>query len=152
RTRPQADIYVAEFSPEEPRLGKPQQLTFDEADDLPFDWTLDNKAVLFISNRTGTDHIFRQRMVGTSADMYVSDGEKKAICRLNPDGTQILYMVPTNSYDHLASARLMRVPINGGPPQIVLEAPGLDNFQCSRSPSAICVLSQQAKGEVAFSV
>lgn len=152
RAKPQADIYVAEFFPQGPRLGTPRQLTFDEADDLPFDWTPDNKAVLFISNRTGTENIFRQRLDETSAEMLVSDGEKKALCRLNPDGTQILYMVLTNSSDHLAPVRLMRVPINGGPPQLVLEAPGLDNYQCSRTPATVCVFSQQSKGELVLSI
>ena len=152
RAKTQANIYVGEFFFQRPRLGMPRQLTFDEADDFPFDWTPDNKAVLFISNRTGTDNIFRQRLDETSAEMLVSDGEKKAVCRLNPDGTQILYMVFTNSSDHLAPVRLMRVPINGGPPQVVLEAPGLDNYQCSRSPIAVCVFSQQIKGALAFSI
>ena len=150
RLKPQADVYVAEFFPQGPRLATPRQLTFDEADDLPFDWTPDNKAVLFISNRTGTENIFRQRLDDTSAEMLVPDGEKKWACRLNPDGTQILYMVSTNSSDHLAPVRLMRVPINGGPPQLVLEAPGLDNYQCSRSPASVCVFSQQTNGELAF--
>jgi Tol biopolymer transport system component/DNA-binding winged helix-turn-helix (wHTH) protein len=76
RAKPQADVYVAEFSAKGPRLSTPRRLTFDEADDLPFDWTPDNKAVLFISNRTGTDNIFRQRMDATSAEMLVFGPEK----------------------------------------------------------------------------
>ena len=152
RTRPQADIYVAEFSAQRLQLGTPQQLTFDDADDLPFDWTLDNKAVLFISSRTGTEGIFRQRISETSAEMLVSDGERKKICRLSPDGTQVLYLVSTNPADNFARVRLMRASVNGGPPQMVLEAPGLDNYQCSRSSAAVCVFSQQNKGELAFSI
>ena len=78
RAKPQADVYVAEFSAKGPRLSTPRRLTFDDADDLPFDWTPDNKAVLFISNRTGTDNIFRQRMDETSAEMLVLGPEKKS--------------------------------------------------------------------------
>jgi Tol biopolymer transport system component len=48
RTKPQADVYISEFFPKGPRLSTPRQLTFDESNDLPFDWTPDNKAVLFI--------------------------------------------------------------------------------------------------------
>ncbi len=114
RAKPQADVYVSEFSAKGPRLSTPRRLTFDEADDLPFDWTVDNKAVLFISDRTGTPNIFRQRLDETSAEMLVSDREKKSsICRLSPDGSQILY-VPTNPSDNLQPVRLMRAPINGG--------------------------------------
>src|ERR1700730_3336163 len=86
RAKPQVDVSVAEFSAKGPRLSTPRQLTFDEADDLPFDWTPDNKAVLFISNRTGTDNIFRQRMDTHSAEMLVFGPEKRSVSRLNPDG------------------------------------------------------------------
>jgi Tol biopolymer transport system component/DNA-binding winged helix-turn-helix (wHTH) protein len=152
RAKPQTDVYVAEFSAKGPRLSTPRRLTFDEADDLPFDWTPDNKAVLFISNRTGTDNIFRQRMDATSAEMLVFGPEKRSVGRLNPDGTQILYLVPTNPSDNSQPVRLMRAPINGGPPQIVLEAPAIVNFQCSRAPAAICVFSQLEPKEFVFSV
>jgi len=152
RAKPQADVYVAEFSAKGPLLSTPRRLTFDEADDLPFDLTPDNKAVLFISNRTGTDNIFRQRMDATSAEMLVFGPEKRSVGRLNPDGTQILYLVPTNPSDNSQPVRLMRAPINGGPPQIVLEAPAIVNFQCSRAPAAICAFSQLEPKEFVFSV
>jgi hypothetical protein len=71
---------------------------------------------------------------------------------LNPDGTQILYLVPTNPSDNSQPVRLMRAPINGGPPQIVLEAPAIVNFQCSRALAAICAFSQLEPKEFIFSV
>ena len=152
RARPQIDVYISEFSGEGPRLSTPRRLTFDEADDLPFDWMVDNKTVLFISNRTGTTNIFRQRMDETSAEMMVFGPEEKSVCRLNPDGTQLLYLVPTNPSDNWQPVRVMRAPLNGGPPQIVLEAPGIVNYQCSRAPADICVFSQLKLKEFVFSV
>ena len=85
-----------------PRLGTPRRLTLDDADDLPFDWTPDDKAVLFTSNRTGGGvfNIFRQRIDETSAEMLVFGPEQKTISRLNPDGSQILYLVPPNPSDN----------------------------------------------------
>jgi Tol biopolymer transport system component len=151
RSKPQTDVYVAEFSAKGPRLSTPRRLTLDEADDLPFDWTSDNKAVLFISNRTGTDNIFRQRMDATSAELLVFGPEKRSVSRLNPDGTQLLYLVPTNPSDNSQPVRLMRVPINGGPPQLVLDAPAIVNFQCSRAPAAICAFSQLEPKEFVLS-
>jgi Tol biopolymer transport system component len=100
RAKPQVDVYISEFSTKGPRLSEPRRLTSDEADDLPFDWTVDNKAELFISNRTGTTNIFRQRMNETSAEMLVFGPEEKSVCRLNPDGTQLLYLVPTIPSDN----------------------------------------------------
>jgi Tol biopolymer transport system component/DNA-binding winged helix-turn-helix (wHTH) protein len=153
RGRPQTDVYVAEFSAKGPRLNTPRRLTIDEADDLPFDWTVDNQAVLFTSNRTGTTNIFRQRIDETSAEMLIVDQEKKsAICRLSPDGSQILYSVPTNPSNDLGPVRLMRAPINGGPPQIVLEAPTIGNFECSHTPATICAFGQEKPKELVISV
>lgn len=144
RTKPQADVYISEFSSKGPRISTPRQLTFDESDDLPFDWTIDNKSVLFISDRTGTTNIFRQRIDANSAEMLVVDQDKKsAICRLTPDGSQILYSVPMNPSDNLGPVRLMRAPINGGPPHIVLEATAIGNFECSHAPATICAFGQE---------
>ncbi|MGH7486980.1 MAG: TolB family protein, partial [bacterium] len=162
RIKPQEDVYLAEFFAKGPRLGMPRRLTLDDANDFPFDWTVDDKAVVFTSNRTGAGgvfNIFRQRIDETSAEMVVSGPEQKAISRLSPDGSQILYLVPPNPGDNggqrrsevsdtksarIASqhARLMRAPLDGGPPQIVVEAPNIVNYQCSRAPADVCVLSR----------
>ena len=152
RAKPQTDVYVSEFFAKGPRLSKPRRLTLDDADDFPFDWTVDNKAVLFTSNRTGTDNIFRQRIDETSAEMLAFGPKEKSDCRLNPDGTQILYLVPTNPSDNSQAVRLMRAPISGGPPQIVLEASAIVDFECSRAPASICVFIQQKPKEFVFSV
>jgi DNA-binding winged helix-turn-helix (wHTH) protein/Tol biopolymer transport system component len=172
RFKPQLDVYLAEFFANGPRLGTPHRLTLDDADDLPFDWTADDRAVLFTSNRTGTSNIyniFRQNIDETSAEMLVFGPEQKTISRLNRDGSQILYIVPPNPSDNggqrrseLSRAnvlekdaqvvRLMRVPIGGGPPQTVLEAPYIINYQCSRASAATCVLNQAEPKQFVFSV
>jgi serine/threonine protein kinase len=165
RFRPQLDVYVAEFFAKGPRLGTPRRLTLDDADDLPFAWTFDDTSVLFTSNRTNATNIFdifRQRIDESSAEMLVSGPEQKPISRLNPDGSQILYLASLNTQDIGGSrmaevqneprvVRLMRAPIQGGPSQVVLEAPNITNFQCSRAPFDTCVLSQPDPKDVVFS-
>jgi eukaryotic-like serine/threonine-protein kinase len=160
RLKPQVDVYLAEFFAKGPRLGTPRRLTLDDADDVPFDWTVDDKAVVFMSNRAGPGgvfNIFRQQIDETSAEMVVSGPEQKTISRLSPDGSQILYLVPPNPGDNggqrrsevsdtkssaigSQQVRLMRAPLDGGPPQIVTEAPNIVNYQCSRAPADVCVL------------
>ena len=46
----------------------------------------------------------------------------------------------------------MRAPINGGQSRTVLEAPAIVDFQCARTPAAICAFSQQEPKEFVFSV
>jgi serine/threonine protein kinase len=152
RIRFQEDVYIAEFSAKEPRLGTPRRLTLDEANDFPFDWASDDKKVLFTSNRAGAPSIFQQSITGTSADMVVFGPEQKAIPRFIPDGSQILYSVPSASNDISQPVRLMRVLTSGGPPQTVLEARYLNNYQCSRGSAGICLLSFQKPDKLVLAI
>lgn len=161
RTLSQLDVYVAELRANGIKIGEPRRLTLDDADDLPFDWAPDNQTVLFMSTRTGNLNIFRQKVNERVAEMIVLGNEEKTICRLNPQGTEILYLAPvyggapsskTNSPSSEALlTRLMRAPIGGGAPQIVVEAPGINNYQCSRWPASVCIFSQQEKNHLRFS-
>ena len=145
RCKVQADVYVAEFFSKPPRLTTPRRLTLNDALDLPFDWTIDDSSVIFLSTRTGGSNIFdifTQRIEENSADMVVSGPEQKMIARLNSDGTQIMYLVPPETQAGPQTARLLRAPIQGGPSQLILEGPDISNFQCSRTQASICILSR----------
>ena len=166
RFKPQLDVYVAEFFAKGPHLGTPRRLTLDDADDLPFDWTSDDSAVLFTSNRTNASsifNIFRQRIDESSAEMLVSGPEQKSVARLNADGSEILYLVSLSSQDTggqrrseaqqgSREVRLMRASLEGGPSQLVVEGPNIINFQCSRPPTSVCLLSQAEPKDYSFSV
>jgi Tol biopolymer transport system component len=166
RDQPHLDVYVAEFFAKGPHLGTPRRLTLDNSDDLPFDWTLDDSSVLFTSNRTNASsvfNIFRQRIDESSAEMLVSGPEQKAVARLSADGSQILYLVSLSALDTGGQrrseaqqgsrvVRLMRAPVKGGPSQLVLEAPNIINFQCSRTRTGNCVLSQAEPKAYPFSI
>jgi serine/threonine protein kinase len=165
RYQPQLDVYVAEFFAKGPHLGVPRRLTLDNSDDMPFDW-FDDSSVLFTSNRTNAGsifNIFQQGIDQSSAEMLVSGPEQKAVTRLNTDGSEILYLESLSSEDTGGQrrseaqqgsrlVRLMRAPAQGGPSQLVLEAPNIINFQCSRTGTGLCVLSQAEPKDYPFSV
>jgi Tol biopolymer transport system component len=150
RVNSQSDVYVSEFSAKSGKASTPRRLTLDEADDVPFDWTPDSKAVIFLSNRTGKSNIFRQRISETSAEMLRLGPEDKAICRVSPDGTHILYLTSPAGNDAAKRSRVMRAPLDGGAPQLVVAAPGIGNIACSRAPASICIYSQQSSTELIF--
>ena len=54
--------------------------------------------------------------------------------RLTPDGTQIVYLQYHRAYDWSDVVRMMRIPVAGGPPQLVMETQGLTNG-AMRAPS-----------------
>jgi Tol biopolymer transport system component len=149
RGEAEADVYVAPFSASAPRPLTPRRLTLDDANDYPFDWTPDSKAVLFISDRNGTRNIYRQEIDKTTAEMLSVGPENKVLCRLSPDGTQLLYTTATPASS--APVTLLRIALKGGPTQRLLEASGLNNFQCSRSPATVCAMSQQEKNGLILS-
>ena len=145
----EADVYVSPFSGSSPRSLTPSRLTLDDANDWPFDWTPDSKSVLFISDRSGARNIYREEMDKPTAEMLSLDAANKAVCRLNPDGSELLYT--TAPSDASTAVSLMRIPLKGGPTQRVLEGSELNNFQCSRAPAHVCAMSQQEKAGFVFS-
>ena len=166
RVNSQLDVYVSELSAKTAKASTPRRLTLDDADDLPFDWTPDSKAVIFISNRTRKRNIYKQRIDETSAEVLVSGPDGKGLCRLSPDGTQILYVTTSTSEKDAAipdsaarlagvhaktAPRVMRAPLDGGASQVMIEAPGITNLMCSRAPATICVFSQRLSTDVLFS-
>jgi hypothetical protein len=52
--------------------------------------------------------------------------------RLNPDSSEILFVRNPDPQDRQGLVSLMRVPLVGGTPHLVLSEPYITNFQCSR--------------------
>jgi Tol biopolymer transport system component len=144
----QRDVYIGELTAKETRLKTPQRLTLDEREDIPMGWTPDSKAVLFCSNRNGSWDIFTQSREQESPEPLVTGPEQETSATVTQDGSGVLY-VASPSQD-LLSTRIMRVPISGGPPQLVLAERGISNIRCGRLPNTLCVFSRTDKKQVVF--
>ncbi len=142
RTSFQSDVYVGDLQSGGTSLTTPRRLTLDEHTDAPFAWTPDSKAVIFISNRNGPINIFRQALNQTSAETLVASSEEKFAARLTSDGSTILYTTGDLQGGTRSVMRLMRVPISGGPSDLVLEGKGMDYFACSKGPHSLCVMTE----------
>jgi Tol biopolymer transport system component/DNA-binding winged helix-turn-helix (wHTH) protein len=154
RSNYQPDVYVAEVDsrgdPRGPKVSTPQLLTLDEREDFPYAWTPDNRSVIFVSNRDGQYHIYRQAVDQASAELLVGGPDKLQIPRLAPDGRTLLYLVLPKIGDTSNRVRMMRVPIEGGPSQFVLEGDGINNEQCAVAPATLCIFSLTAANQVRF--
>ncbi len=157
RTNIQPAVYVAQIDAKTKSVGWPERLTLDDRKNLPYEWTPDGKSVLYISNREGKFHVYRQA-VGQGAPELVATGvDEPNILRLNPERTEILYttlkkgdaaaqhLPKDDSKDAAMQAnkeagngqsvevfRIMRVPLAGGQPKQLLEWPQINNLQCAR--------------------
>src|SRR5262249_7346297 len=138
----QRDVYITNIEEHGTRLSTPRLLTLDERQDFPYDWTPDSKAVLFASDRDGAYHIFRQAIDRPSAELVVGGNKDVIGSRLSPDQRWIVYLELPNIEKTSITSKLMRIPLNGGPPQLILQAPGIHNQQCARAGSNLCLFAE----------
>jgi len=135
----QPDVYVAALEAGGTRITTPQRLTLDERQDFPFAWMPDNKSVLFASDRDGVFHIFKQSLGQPEPDLLVGGDDPTSGARLSYDSSYVLYVVYPKTGEETLRARVMRLPVAGGPPEVVLEKEGINNIQCARVPSTLCL-------------
>ncbi len=179
RTNIQPAVYVAQIDAKTKTVGWPERLTLDDRKNLPYEWTPDGKAVLYISNREGKFRIYKQAVGQGTPELLDTGADVPNILRLNPDRTKVLYsalrdhganeepmqhdakmeakLAGKDSGSSMPSAgqnlmvfRIMQVPLNGGVAQPVLEWPEINNFQCARLPSRECIFSSYANETLEF--
>jgi hypothetical protein len=122
-------------------ITEPERLTLDDHKDIPYDWTVDGREVIFTSDRAGELNVYKQAVDQTVPELLVRDSHPLIESRLSPDGTQILYVQYPQWGENAPVSPLMRVPLAGGAPQKVLEESRISNQQCARAPATVCVLS-----------
>ena len=145
-----SDLYVAALDARG-GLVTPRRLTLEGRNNIPSAWTPDGETLFFSSDRDGKWNIFRQGLQQRDAlDLVVGPGEQTEP-RLSPDGSWVLYWDDAEKGGQ-APARLLRIPIAGGPPESVLEAIRGSVLRCARGRST-CVLSEfdKAAGKLVFS-
>jgi DNA-binding winged helix-turn-helix (wHTH) protein/Tol biopolymer transport system component len=153
-------VYVADVDTKTKQLEGVRRLTLDENRSTPYEWTADGAAVLYVSDRDGEFHIYRQTIGAASPELLVDGHDSPILLRLNPDASEILYEsepnhaseapAPRNPEFQNEKVRLMHAPVNGGAGQQLLEADGMVNFQCARAPSRMCLFSRVTKDALVF--
>jgi DNA-binding winged helix-turn-helix (wHTH) protein/Tol biopolymer transport system component len=179
RTNIVPTVYITEVNPRTKTIAPLQRLTMDELQNRPYEWAPDGKTVLYVSNRDGGSHIFRQDIGSATPELVVGAPYSAIILRLNPEGTEIFFTSELSKAESKESdgqpetqpvkadaknpanpeashqfrsrmVRMMRVPLAGGTPQVLFEEPGINNFQCARAPSQACLFSKFVKGAMVF--
>jgi Tol biopolymer transport system component len=150
RHAPQPDIYIADLVGAEKKVSTPRRLTLDERRDYVTAWTADSKAVLFYSNRDGPFHIFKQSIDATQPELLVGGKDDLYVPRMTPDGSSVIYEIRAKAGEPSNNAQLMRVPVSGGAPHFVLEAPGIFDLECARLPYTVCIYGQIQAGQMRF--
>ena len=143
-------VYVARVQAKGGTLSTPERLSLAERRNFPYTWTPDGKSIIFVSDRDGSRHLYRQALDQAAPDLLVGGDNNVSIARLDAEGTGILYLTGPPSNDPAQDMRLMRLPLAGGTPQMILRAQGINNFQCARTPSHTCILSRIGENRILF--
>src|SRR5262249_9985405 len=164
RTNIQPAVYISEIDKKTKTVSRPERLTLDDRRSFPYEWTPDGKSVLYISNREGKFHIYRQEVGKGTPELIDTGTIEPNILRLSPDRQCILFSSDTpvaqqakaeaegergrsdgekNAGERQSGGlfRIMSVPLGGVETGKVLEWPKINNFQCARAPSTECVFS-----------
>jgi Tol biopolymer transport system component len=171
RGREQSDVYISELIAGGTRLKMPRRFTIDDRIDWPSGWTRDSKTLLFFSDRNGNLDIFRQGVNDLTAEAIVATGEEERGGQLSPDGSWLLYISRPAAETGTSplAGHLMRMPVSGGPPQVVLNVEGYPgsaqvspqgerlntrgypDFRCPLKPVASCILAERVGDQIIFS-
>jgi len=148
----QSYVYVGRLAANG-KLENPQRLTPDERYNTPQAWTGDSKSVIFRSDRTGSFLVYKQALDEKAPELVPTGSGTPELTRASPDGTWLIYSVLPNA-DSSPQTRLMRVPLAGGPPQVIFETTAVRNFYCAHYPGSSCVMAESSssgKEDVFFS-
>jgi Tol biopolymer transport system component len=150
----QYDVYTAELEGNGLRLKPPRRLTLDDSLDIPSAWTPDGKEILFVSDRDGTFDIFKQAIDQRTAEAIVVGPGDESDPIVSSDGAWILYFDDPVHRRNISTepVTLRRVPVSGGPSQVVLKEPGLYLIGCtgSKAKAKLCVMDKRVGDELIF--
>jgi dipeptidyl aminopeptidase/acylaminoacyl peptidase len=139
-------VYVADLEANGRRITARRRLTLNEGRNYPGAWTTDSKAVVFESYVDGQWRILKQLLdQETSEPMTTREEGDVAEPRVSPDGAWLLYIaLPRDGGRPSTLRQLMRAPIGGGPPELVLTAPIYRAPGCARLPATLCVIAERS--------
>jgi serine/threonine protein kinase len=135
--------FLADLAEGGTRILRPRHFPLSESSEGAVGWTPDSKALLFVSNRSGHNEIYRQFLDQDIAEGVVTEGFGRD-ARVTPDGKNIVYLgiAENGAAPTSAPEPVMRVSITGGPSQRLFIAHTFSLLSCARSPSDLCVIGE----------
>jgi Tol biopolymer transport system component len=140
-----ATVYVADLQVGGTRILNSRHFTLDESFAFQEDWTIDGKAILFISNRAGQYGIYKQSLDQETPDLIAAGAGDFGNVRASPDGKWIIAFLYPKRGGPSGSEQLMRIPISGGGPELMFSARLRSQMSCAKPPSTLCVVAEPAE-------
>jgi hypothetical protein len=140
-------VYLADVVADGTRIGAYKPFTLDEGDAIAA-WTADGKTVLIVENHGDRYALLKQSLDSevTETSVPSSAGGGVQAATLSPDEKWVLFQLWPDP-GHPSKPRIMRVPLSGGSPELVLSvAPG-SGFACARHPNNLCVVAEPSQND-----
>jgi eukaryotic-like serine/threonine-protein kinase len=141
-----SSVHMADIEANGARIVSMRRLILNQYDNEAIAWTPDGKAIFFTSERNGRLSIFKQASDSdTEEPVFPGAGDMDLdAAGISPDGAWMFYLTPQR--------QIMRVPMMGGTPQLVLTIhphPGRQPWSphCAVSPAKLCVIAEQDRGD-----
>jgi serine/threonine protein kinase len=145
--RPHSSVFVVDLQASGTSMTAPTRLTLDESWNHPYAWTADSNAVLFLSTRSGVVELLKQSLGRDTVEPLITLRKDEGLgsAFLSPEGSWILYTVSPKDSGPSVPDKLMRVPIAGGSPQLVLTSANIEEKpRCARSPATLCAIAERS--------
>jgi eukaryotic-like serine/threonine-protein kinase len=139
--------YLADLEADGTRLANSIRFTLEEGgEDTISDWTADSKTVIVGLNRGDHYSIRKQSLNSDTQETVVASAAgllQQAI--VSPDGKWVIMAVWQSIPGSLPQEPLMRVPITGGTPELILQRSptGFGPSFCARPPSNMCAVVER---------
>jgi DNA-binding winged helix-turn-helix (wHTH) protein/Tol biopolymer transport system component len=148
-------VYAGELKDGGKILWSVRRISFGlSREDFPRAWTPDGKTLFIDSDRNGNWEIFKQAFDRAADEPFVEGPEDQFSPRVSPDGLWLLYLERPRNWREPQPVRLMRVPISGGLPEVVLTASEFSEwglrFECPQRAGMPCLLAQRRDKNLVF--
>jgi Tol biopolymer transport system component/DNA-binding winged helix-turn-helix (wHTH) protein len=140
----QTTVYVADTPGNATAAGSMRRLTRNEYVNAAETWTPDGKALVFRSLRNGHLKIFSQALDSDTEELLVLGAENAGGTSISPDGSWLFYLDCGKKWDCEQTVPLMRIPISGGTPQLVLQSNTYGRPRCAVSPATLCAIAESS--------
>jgi serine/threonine protein kinase len=134
--------YMADLQAGGKRIDNLRHFTLEEGDDAITDWTADSKTVIVSQARGDHYGIYKQRLDSDIPEPIVTSvaGGLLESAVVSPDGRWIIALVFPIPGGPSTPRPIVRIPVSGGSPELILSVSALGGFFCSKPPSDTCVV------------
>jgi serine/threonine protein kinase len=134
---------VADLLARGTRIANNRHFTLDESENYPQSWTTDSRNLIFTSDRSGEDGIYKQSLDETTAQI-ISKGSFRSTV-VSPDGKWIFAIPNPGPANSKVPEQLLRIPAAGGRAELVTTAlyDSFDAVFCATPPSNLCILAER---------